>query len=140
MISHVFVGVSDFDRAFNFYSPVMQRLGIAQRFYDPATPWAGWHSEGGARPLFVIGKPYNGEPHSPGNGQMVALLAANREQVRDVHRIALAHGGVSDGEPGLRPRYHQDYYGAYLRDTEGNKLCIACHVPEPGPDTRPGRG
>lgn len=130
MISHIFVGVSDFDRAFNFYSALMSCLGISQRFHEKTKPWAGWHSEGGVRPLLVIGKPYNGEPHNPGNGQMFALLAASRELVRDAYKVALANGGISEGEPGLRPHYHQNYYGAYFRDTEGNKVCVVCHVPE----------
>ena len=40
---------------------------------------------------------------------------------------AWAVGGTSEGAPGLRPEYHANYYGAYFRDTEGNKLCVACH-------------
>jgi len=44
--------------------------------------------------------------------------------------VALASGGVSEGAPGLRPEYHANYYGAYFRDTEGNKLCVACHAPQ----------
>ncbi|KQU73268.1 MULTISPECIES: VOC family protein [unclassified Rhizobacter] len=131
MFSHIFFSVDDFDRALGFYRPVMQALGLGERFCDPGKPWAGWHDAGGARPLFVISKPFDGEPHVPGNGQMVAFLAADRAMVRAVHRIALAQGGVCEGPPGLRPQYHADYYGAYFRDTEGNKLCVACHQPEP---------
>ena len=40
---------------------------------------------------------------------------------------ALAHGGTCEGSPGLRPEYHAHYYGAYFRDPDGNKLCVACH-------------
>ena len=130
MFSHIFIGVSDFDRAFAFYSALMQSLGVSQRFCDKAKPWAGWHSADGTRPLFVIGKPYDGQAQSPGNGQMMALLAADRECVRSAYQIALAHGGISEGEPGLRPHYHANYYGAYFRDPDGNKLCVACHDPE----------
>lgn len=130
MFSHVFIGISDFDRAFAFYSALMQSLGIGQRFCDKAKPWAGWHSADGTRPLLVIGKPHDGQAHSPGNGQMMALLAADRECVRSAYKIALAHGGMREGEPGLRPHYHANYYGAYFRDPDGNKLCVACHDPE----------
>lgn len=38
------------------------------------------------------------------------------------HRIALAHGGSSDGEPGLRPHYDPNYYAAFVLDPDGNKL------------------
>jgi lactoylglutathione lyase len=58
---------------------------------------------------------------------MVAFLAASRQQVQDVHALALAHGGTCEGSPGLRPEYHAHYYGAYFRDPDGNKLCVACH-------------
>lgn len=47
MYSHVFVGVSDFDRALAFYQPLMAVLGIAQRFADRSRPWAGWQSSPG---------------------------------------------------------------------------------------------
>jgi len=40
-----------------------------------------------------------------------------------------AAGGRDEGGPGLRPHYHADYYGAYLRDPDGNKLCRVCHRP-----------
>jgi hypothetical protein len=42
MISHVFVGVNDFEHAFRFYSALMQVLGHGLRFNEPAKPWAGW--------------------------------------------------------------------------------------------------
>ena len=92
MFSHIFFSVDDFDRALGFYRPVMQALGLGERFCDPGKPWAGWHGAGCARPLFVISKPFDGQPHVPGNGQMIAFLAADRAMVRAVHRTALAHG------------------------------------------------
>lgn len=129
MFSHVFVGVADFDRALGFYRALMPVLGIAERFCDPARPWAGWQSAPGPRPLFLIGRPHDRAAHAAGNGQMVAFQAARRDQVDQAHATALAHGGRCEGPPGLRPEYHADYYGAYFRDTEGNKLCVACHAP-----------
>jgi catechol 2,3-dioxygenase-like lactoylglutathione lyase family enzyme len=129
VFSHIFVSVSDFDRALAFYNPLMAALGIAARFCEPERPWAGWQSSPAARPLFVIGKPYDGKPHEPGNGQMIAFLAESRALVDRAYAVALANGGKSEGEPGLRPEYHEHYYGAYFRDPDGNKLCVACHAP-----------
>jgi catechol 2,3-dioxygenase-like lactoylglutathione lyase family enzyme len=129
MFSHIFVGVSDFDRALAFYQPVMAVLGIQPRFCDALRPWAGWQSDPGPRPLFLIGRPDDRQPHAPGNGQMVAFLAERRAVVDQAHAVALACGGTSAGAPGLRPEYHAHYYGAYFRDPDGNKLCVACHVP-----------
>lgn len=131
MFSHVFVSVTDFDRAFDFYSKVMQVLGLELRFNEPQKPWAGWHSEGKTRPYFVICHPFNGQSHDPGNGQMAAFSAANRAIVDAAHAIALANGGRSEGLPGLRPEYHPNYYGAYMRDPDGNKFCVVCHSAEP---------
>lgn len=129
MFSHVMVGVRDFDRALAFYRPVLDALGVAFRFVDEQHPWAGWQSTPGPRPLFLIGKPFEGS-HDPGNGQMVAFLAESRAQVDRVHAIAIQAGAKCEGRPGLRPHYHADYYGAYFRDPDGNKLCVACHRAE----------
>ena len=128
MFSHVFVGVNDFDRALAFYNPVMSALGIQSRFCDHERPWAGWQSSPGPRPLFLVGKPFDQRPHERGNGQMVAFLADSRAMVDEVYAVALAHGGTAEGAPGLRPEYHAHYYGAYFRDPDGNKLCVACHT------------
>lgn len=127
MLSHVFIGVNDFDRAMAFYRPVLERLGLVLRFTEPARPWAGWQTPGVARPLFLVGRPFDGQPAAPGNGAMNALLAADRATVDAVHALALQHGGRCEGPPGLRPEYHANYYGAYFRDPEGNKLCVCGH-------------
>jgi catechol 2,3-dioxygenase-like lactoylglutathione lyase family enzyme len=129
LISHVFIGVDDFERAFTFYSPIMQTLGFVLKFREPDYPWAGWMEPGVARPLFLVGRPWDGNAAQPGNGQMVALLAPSRAAVDAAHAAALAHGGADEGAPGLRPHYHPNYYGAYFRDPEGNKLCVCCHDP-----------
>ena len=131
MFSHVFIGTNHFERALAFYRPLMDTLGIRARFCEADKPWAGWQSSPDPRPLFLIGKPYDGQPHAPGNGQMVAFLASTREAVDRAHAVALAHGGSDEGAPGLRPEYHAHYYGAYVRDPDGNKLCFACHAPQP---------
>ncbi|WP_420477323.1 VOC family protein [Noviherbaspirillum sp. ST9] len=130
MFSHIFVGVSDFDRALSFYDPLMAVLGVRPRFCDRSRPWAGWQSNPGPRPLFLIGRPFDQQPHAAGNGQMTAFLAESRAIVNEAFAAALANGGTSEGEPGLRPEYHEHYYGAYFRDPDGNKLCVACHSPQ----------
>ncbi|ALP65967.1 VOC family protein [Paraburkholderia caribensis] len=127
MLSHVFIGVNDFERAFAFYSAVLAELGLALKFREEDRPWAGWMKPGVARPLFLVGKPFDGAPAVAGNGQMIALLAADRATVDRAHATALAHGAACEGPPGLRPEYHANYYGAYFRDLEGNKFCVCCH-------------
>jgi predicted lactoylglutathione lyase len=71
-------------------------------------------------------KPFDGQPPHPGNGTMAALRAASWAQVRDFHGAALANGGTSEGEPGLRVHYNPDFYAAYVRDPDGNKLAVVC--------------
>jgi len=127
MYSHIFVGVNDFDRALGFYRALMPVLGIQERFCESSRPWAGWQSHSDPRPLFLIGKPHDQQSHEVGNGQMVAFLAKDRATVDQAYAVAIANGGISEGAPGPRPEYHAHYYGAYFRDTEGNKLCVACH-------------
>lgn len=128
MFSHVFVGVANFERALAFYRALMPVLGIQERFCEPERPWAGWQSHPDPRPLFVIARPFDGREHSVGNGQMTAFMAEHRDTVVKAYAVALAHGGRSEGKPGFRPEYHAHYFGAYFRDTEGNKLCVACHT------------
>lgn len=75
-------------------------------------------------------RPIDREPATVGNGITIAFEAPDRATVDRFHAEALAAGGTDAGPPGLRPQYHPDYYGAYARDPDGNKLCCACHRPE----------
>jgi len=127
MLSHVHIGITDFARSLAFYQSLMAELGFTLKFSEPEKSWAGWMRPGFDRPLFLIGHPYNAKPAAPGNGQMVALLAPNRAAVDRCYAIAIANGAGDEGKPGLRPRYHANYYGAYFRDPDGNKLCVCCH-------------
>ncbi len=127
MISHVHVGVTDFDRAFVFYAGVMDVLGFPLKFCERDRPWAGWMPTAASRPLFLIGRPRDGDGAAPGNGQMIALLAPTRAAVDACHAKALAGGGRDEGPPGPRPQYHLNFYGAYFRDPDGNKICVCCH-------------
>lgn len=128
MLSHVHVGVADLERALPFYNAIMGELGFKLKFVEPENAVAGWFDGVAPRPIFLIGLPYDGKPANPGNGQMVALLAMNREAVDRCYARAIANGGKDEGKPGLRPHYHPDYYGAYFRDLDGNKLCVCCHI------------
>src|SRR5262245_754658 len=97
MLSHVSLGVSNFERALAFYRALMAVLGNQERFCEPDGPSAGWQSHPEPRPLFVIGSPFNGQPHAVGNGQMVALLASSRAVVDQAFSVAIANGATSEG-------------------------------------------
>ncbi len=133
MFSHVTLGISDINRALNFYRPLMQALGWEER-WAPRTasdePWAGYVLRGTEWPQFVINEPFDGRAPSAGNGTMVAFEVDARAAVDRAHALALDLGGRDEGAPGLRPQYHAHYYGAYFRDPDRNKLCVVCHRAE----------
>ncbi|MCE5972765.1 VOC family protein [Sinirhodobacter sp. WL0062] len=129
MFSHVTLGIADLTRARAFYTPLMELLGLRLRFDSDEEGWIGWQPNEGGRPLFIVTRPFDGRAPAHSNGAMVAFMAADRAAVDAAHRHALAHGSTDEGAPGLRPHYHPDYYAAYFRDPDGNKLCVVCHAP-----------
>ncbi len=130
MFSHVTLGTADIRRAVAFYDPLLAGLGLARQETDLDRGYAGYAAAPESTPQFWLLPPFNGEPPSIGNGVTIAFEAPDRASVGRFHATALAHGGTDEGAPGLRPHYHPDYYGAYLRDPDGNKLCCVCHRPE----------
>lgn len=130
MISHVTLGTNDLARAAEFYEPVMAALGYPRVPFERSDPFIMWRRPGDDRPLVALARPFNRAPHAPGNGQMLALLAPDRQSVDIAHACALTAGGSDEGAPSLRPHYHAHYYGAYFRDLDGNKICIVCHEPD----------
>lgn len=130
MISHVFIGTNDRERATVFYTIVMEALGWRRRFSETVRHVSLWQPPDASRPLLGVGLPLDGGPAEPGNGPMVALMAQDRPTVDRLFAAALAAGATSEGEPGPRPLYQASFYGAYFRDLDGNKLCVCCHQAE----------
>ena len=127
MYSHVTVGANDFARAQRFYDAVLPSIGL-KRFFDNAQLGVlGYAPNPPRAPQFWVLRPIDGKPASVGNGITIAFEVAERGKVDAFHAAALANGGSDEGKPGVRPHYHRNYYGAYVRDPEGNKLCVVCH-------------
>lgn len=126
MFSHITVGVSDLDRAASFYDALLTPLGLAQREVVPdgGAPSRCWHMPGVNLPRFYTYLPFDGRPFSAANGGMVAFLAPSQKAVESAYADGLRNGGSDEGPPGLRPHYGSDYFGAYLRDPDGNKVHI----------------
>ncbi|SKA38094.1 Catechol 2,3-dioxygenase [Enhydrobacter aerosaccus] len=124
MFSHLTVGSNDIARAKAFYDAVGVALGLT-RLADH--PEAAAYGSPNSRPQLWIVRPLDRKPATVGNGITIGLEASDRSAVDAAHAAALAHGGHDEGKPGLRPHYHPNYYGAYVRDPDGNKVCIVCH-------------
>jgi catechol 2,3-dioxygenase-like lactoylglutathione lyase family enzyme len=129
MFSHVTLGTNDFARAEPFYDAIMAALGVPVLFKGDQMLAYG---EVTGEKLFVIW-PFDGAPARAGNGVHIAFVADDRATVDAFHAAALSGGGTDEGAPGLRPHYHPNYYGAYVRDPDGNKLQAVCHRPQGPP-------
>ena len=123
MFSHVTIGSNDPNKAAEFYDAVLATLGITTMFNVEG---AVAYGEMTGPKTFIL-KPFDGAAPRPGNGGHVAYLAQSRAQVDAFYAAALEHNGTDEGPPGLRPQYHPNYYGAYVRDPEGNKIQAVCH-------------
>ena len=117
VIHHVSVGTNDLARALAFYAPVMAHLGLRpMATNDRAADF------GVGDLVFSIETPVDGNPATAGNGVHIAFAAQDREMVDEFHRLALCNGGSDAGVPGVRSQYDANYYGAFVRDPDGNKI------------------
>jgi len=85
MISHIFLGTNEPTRATAFYAPLMEALGWRRRHSETLTHLVIWNPAETSRPLFVLGRPFDGQDADPGNEGMVALLAPDRPTVAGAH-------------------------------------------------------
>jgi len=124
LFSHLTVGTSDLERAAAFYDTVLNLIGLRRRAVTPdgGPRSACWVAPGQLLPRFYVYEPFDGDVASAGNGGMVAFLAPSHEAGEQAYAAGLAAGGTDEGGPRLRSHYGDGYYGAYLRDLDGNKL------------------
>ena len=116
MIGYVTLGSNDIERAARFYDELLGEIG-AKRVMETET-FIAW-SKAAAMPALSVAKPFDGGPATVGNGVMVALAMDDRSKVDALHRKALELGAADEGAPGPRG---ENFYGAYFRDLDGNKL------------------
>lgn len=122
-ISHVSLGTNDFPRAKAFYDAVLGALKIRCVMDYPGG--AGYGRE---FPEFWVTQPHDRMAANPGNGTHVCFNAGSVEEVNAFHHQALELGGEDDGKPGLRKEYSDNYYAAFVRDPDGNKIEAVCWV------------
>lgn len=121
MLSGVCVGTNDLPAAGAFYDAVLATIGMRCVLSEPRE--RGYAGPDGRITLFLV-VPYNGKRATNGNGTQIMFYAPDADAVRAFHSVALECGGTDEGLPGPRS-YHPDYYGAYVRDLDGNKLNVS---------------
>lgn len=118
ILDHIGLAVRDFGAAKAFYRRALAPLGIEVILEGDG--WAMLGKDG--KPQFWFG--VQGIPPGPIH---IAFTAETRAQVRAFHRAALSAGGRDNGAPGVRARYHPNYYGAYVFDPDGHNIEAVCH-------------
>jgi catechol 2,3-dioxygenase-like lactoylglutathione lyase family enzyme len=118
MIDHVSVSVRDLEASGRFYEPLLATLGMTKlrEWPDAAIGY------GKKYPEFWINQRPGMTPVAADSGVHICLRAASADAVDAFHAAALAAGGKSDGAPGFRAHYHENYYAAFIRDPDGNRI------------------
>jgi catechol 2,3-dioxygenase-like lactoylglutathione lyase family enzyme len=116
VFDHVTIRVSDRETSERFYSPLLGTLGYEKTYSDKEfCEWDDFSLSG-----WTPGKPVTRRLH-------VGFAAARRELVDEFWRVATEAGYASDGEPGARPEYGNDYYGSFVLDPDGNSIEAVHH-------------
>jgi predicted lactoylglutathione lyase len=119
MIGYVTIGTSDMEKAKKFYSELLSDIGAKVLFDGGRIAFIG---KSMADPCIAVCTPYDdSKPHDAGNGNMIAIDAGSRETVDALYNKALELGATDDGPAGERM---PTFYGGYVRDTDGNKICF----------------
>lgn len=130
MLLYTTLGTNDLPRATRFYDAIMGVLG-QPRLDTGSEDWVAWGRDYDNGLGLWLTAPFDGGPATPGNGAMQAFKADSAAQVRDWYAAGLSAGGQDEGAPGTRPDYGPQFYVAYLRDPDGNKLACVFHRYDP---------
>jgi catechol 2,3-dioxygenase-like lactoylglutathione lyase family enzyme len=124
LLDHVSVQCSDPLASATFYDSLFGALDVGRAMeFGPAV---GYGLAG--KPEFWIGPLVSGEPNREIH---LAFVAKDRARVRASFEAVTALGAEVLHAPRLWPEYHEHYYGAFVRDPDGNNVEVVCHTPEP---------
>lgn len=120
MLDHVSLSVVDLARAKEFYAELLNPLGL-EVVGEVTAEWSGTVAFVG----FGIGR--KGQLWLAEKGQQsplahICFRAASRAAVRAFFDAGLAAGGRDNGAPGIREKYHSEYYAAFVLDPEGHNI------------------
>jgi catechol 2,3-dioxygenase-like lactoylglutathione lyase family enzyme len=121
MIDHLSIQCSDLDASASFYDAVLTPLG-GHRIMD----FGEVIGYGTDSPTFWLGGHVTGEGFRESH---IAFRAPTRDAVQEFFDAAVACGAEVLHEPRVRPEYHESYYGAFVRDPDGNNVEAVCHIP-----------
>jgi catechol 2,3-dioxygenase-like lactoylglutathione lyase family enzyme len=124
MLGYVTIGARDTEASGKFYDAVFGAMGGERKFADGG--WIGYGLKGNEEHSIFVCPPHDKQPARAGNGIMIAFRADSTGQVKAAYEAGLKHGGGDEGAPGPRPADSTTFYGAYLRDPTGNKICLFC--------------
>ncbi|WP_280154218.1 VOC family protein [Piscinibacter sp. XHJ-5] len=124
MFDHVVFGVSDYAASKAFFLKALEPLGVAVALEGPLGIELS-QSKGKASASLCLFQ----TEEKPARLHL-AFAAENRRQVDAFYRAALEAGGKDNGAPGLRPRYHANYYAAFVIGPDGHNIEAVCHEPE----------
>ena len=119
MIGYTTIGVSNMAQAEQFYGGLLAEIGGQQLFGQDRIKFYGTGMDAA---MLAICIPYDEQAQHRGNGNMVAIPGGSRDKVDALHAKALQLGATDDGAPG--ERVPGVFYGAYVRDPDGHKLCF----------------
>ncbi len=122
MLGYVTIGALDVDASGKFYDAVLGSIGEERKFKDGG--WIGYGPKGVDSHYCYLCPPFDGKPAAPANGLMLAFQAHSSAEVDTAFEAGMANGGTDEGKPGYRPPDGKEFYGAYLRDPTGNKICV----------------
>ena len=131
MIDHMSTYATDFPATKAFYDAAFRPLGYSVQMeftaeWNPDFPEQRMCAFGPAgRPIFWII-----EVREASTPRHTAFAAASRAEFGQFSAQAMSSGGTDNGKPGLRPMYHEHYYGAFVFDPDGNNVEAVCHLPE----------
>ncbi|OIV35857.1 glyoxalase [Mangrovactinospora gilvigrisea] len=132
LLDHIALQCADVAASAAFYDAVLAPLG-AGRVLDFGEVIAF----GRGHYALWIGPVGDADAGHEGRETHLAFTAPDRAAVRAFHAAALAMGAESLHAPALHPEYHPDYYGAFVRDPDGNNVEAVCHQPAPEPAAGP---
>ena len=126
MFSHFTLGANNLERSLAFYGAIMPIIGCELLYTDSDAVLMYGPKEGQHPHIFIV-RPFDDLPATWSNGFHIAFNVSSSAHVNRFYEMALANGGIDEGRPGIRDEYDTDYYAAYVRDPDGNKIQAVCY-------------